>query len=76
MNHEELRRSWWRRVRTILTYLDVASAIRDLEQPSFRLHPLKVKLKCMWAITVRANWRIVFRFEDGEAMDVDLLDYH
>jgi proteic killer suppression protein len=76
MNHEELRRSWWRRVRTILTYLDVASAIRDLEQPSFRLHPLKGKLKGMWAITVRANWRIVFRFEDGEAMDVDLLDYH
>jgi proteic killer suppression protein len=64
------------RVRTILTYLDVASSIRDLEQPSFRLYPLKGKLKGMWAITVRANWRIAFRFEKGDVSDVDLLDYH
>ncbi len=43
--------------------------------PGFRLHPLIGNRKGFWAITVRANWRIVFRFEDGAA-DVDLVDYH
>lgn len=47
-----------------------------MNRPSFRLHPLKGELKGLWAVTVRANWRIVFRFEEGNAYDVDLLDYH
>jgi proteic killer suppression protein len=33
-------------------------------------------LKGFWSITVRANWRVIFRFEDGEALDIDLVDYH
>jgi toxin HigB-1 len=44
--------------------------------PSFRLHVLTSDLRGVWAVTVRANWRIVFRFEDGNARDVDLVDYH
>jgi proteic killer suppression protein len=44
--------------------------------PDWRLHPLKGDLAGYWSITVSANWRIVFRFEQGEATDVDLLDYH
>jgi proteic killer suppression protein len=40
------------------------------------LHPLKGNLKDFWSVTVRANWRIIFRFEDGDVFDVDLLDYH
>ena len=44
--------------------------------PGFELHPLKGNLKEFWSVTVRANWRIIFRFEDGEVYDVDLLDYH
>jgi proteic killer suppression protein len=44
--------------------------------PGLRLHPLIGDLKGFWAVTVRANWRIVFRFEDGHAYDVDLTDYH
>jgi proteic killer suppression protein len=43
---------------------------------SFRLHPLKGRLKGYWAVTVRANWRIVFRFANGHDHDVDLVDYH
>jgi len=43
---------------------------------SFRLHPLKGDMKGLWAVTVRANWRIVFRFANGEADDVELVDYH
>jgi toxin HigB-1 len=44
--------------------------------PTFGLHPLKGELKGFWAVTVRANWRVVFRFENGKASDVDLVDYH
>jgi toxin HigB-1 len=43
---------------------------------TFRLHALKGDLKGFWAITVRANRRIIFRFVDGDALDVDLVDYH
>lgn len=44
--------------------------------PGFRLHPLKGDQKGVWAVTVRANWRVTFRFVDGGAMDVDYVDYH
>ncbi len=47
-----------------------------MNQPTFRLHPLKGNRKGVWAVTVRANWRVTFRFEDGDAYDVDLEDYH
>jgi proteic killer suppression protein len=40
------------------------------------LHPLKGNRKGVWATTVRANWRMTFRFERGDAYDVDLEDYH
>ena len=60
----------------ILTLLDVAQGPDDIEIPSFRLHPLKGDLTGYWSVTVQANWRIVFRFEDGHATDVDLVDYH
>jgi toxin HigB-1 len=64
------------RIRLILSALNAADAIEDMEQPAFRLHPLKGDLRGYWAVTVRANWRIVFRFVDGQASDVDLVDYH
>jgi len=56
--------------------LDVAQDIEDMNVPTFRLHALKGDLKGFWAVTVRANWRIIFRFADGRASDVDLIDYH
>jgi proteic killer suppression protein len=64
------------RIREILTALDGAETLDELNLPSFRLHPLKGDLKGFWAVTARANWRIVFRFAHGKAFDVDLLDYH
>ena len=64
------------RIRLILAALDQAETIDDLNQPSFRLHVLKGDLKGFWSITVRANWRIIFRFEGDGALDVDLTDYH
>jgi proteic killer suppression protein len=64
------------RIREILTALDNAVVVEQLGRPSFRLHPLKGDLKGFWAVTVRANWRIVFRIGDGNVSDVDLIDYH
>ena len=44
--------------------------------PGFRLHPLKGEMRGFWSVTVRANWRVIFRFHDHDALDVDYLDYH
>ena len=60
----------------ILTVLDAATTPQALALPRYRLHPLKGSLKGMWAVTVRANWRIVFRFDGIDAYDVELMDYH
>jgi proteic killer suppression protein len=64
------------RIRGILAALDQAKSIKDLDRPSLRLHALKGDLKGFWAVTVRANWRIVFRLEQADALDVDFIDYH
>ena len=63
-------------VRDILARLNASAAPDDMDVPGFRLHRLKGDLAGFWAVTVRANWRIVFRFEEGHAVDVDYLDYH
>jgi proteic killer suppression protein len=62
--------------RDILVRLNASAAPEDMDLPGFRLHPLKGKYKGFWAVTVRANWRVIFRFEEGHAVDVDYLDYH
>jgi proteic killer suppression protein len=64
------------RIRSILTLLDAAKVIKDMDRPTLGLHPLKGDLKGFWAVTVRANSRIMFRFDDANAYDVDFLDYH
>jgi proteic killer suppression protein len=64
------------RIRDILTALEAAESVEGLSRPSFRLHALKGELKGFWAVTVRANWRIIFRFANGNASDVDFVDYH
>ena len=64
------------KVENILFVLNRAKAPDDMNLPGFRLHPLKGDLKGFWAVTVRANWRIVFRIAGGQAADVDLIDYH
>jgi len=64
------------RLRDILARLDASATIADMDLQGFRLHPLKGDRKGLWAVTVRANWRVVFWFEDGDAFDVDYIDYH
>jgi|HubBroStandDraft_6_1064221.scaffolds.fasta_scaffold1375640_2 proteic killer suppression protein len=63
-------------VERILTVLDSATTPQALDLPRYRLHPLKGDLKGFWSVTVRANWRIVFRFQEEDAFDVELTDYH
>ena len=60
----------------ILTALDAATTPHALDVPGYRLHPLKGDWKGFWSVTVRANWRIIFRFEGEDAFDVELIDYH
>jgi proteic killer suppression protein len=64
------------RIREILSALDQAKAVDDMNHPSLKLHPLKGDRRGFWSVTVRANWRIIFRFVDGKALDIDLVDYH
>jgi proteic killer suppression protein len=64
------------KLRDVPARLDAASAVADMDLPGFRLHLLKGDFKGFWAVTVRANWRVIFRFENGEALDVDYVDYH
>lgn len=65
------------RLRRILTVLDEAQWPRDIStRPGYRLHPLKGSRTGQWSISVSGNWRVVFRFKNNEAVDVDLVDYH
>ena len=57
--------------RNILARLDLVRVVSDMDLPGFRLHPLHGDLKGYWAVTVRAKWRVIFKFADGEASEVD-----
>jgi proteic killer suppression protein len=63
-------------VEDILGRLDQATTPQALNLPGYRLHPLKGELRGFWSVTLRANWRIIFRFEGEDALDVELIDYH
>ena len=75
-DHRGLRADQADRLRRILARLDAASAATDMDLPGYRLHPLKGDLSGFHSVTVSGNWRVVFRFENGHATQVDLVDYH
>lgn len=64
------------KLRDILARLDAAETIADMDVPGFYLHPLKGDFRGFWAVTVRANWRVIFRFVEGDVLDIDYVDYH
>ncbi len=64
------------KIENILAKLDTSNFPEKMDLPGHRLHPLRGDLKGFWAVTVRANWRIIWRFEGDDAVDVDLIDYH
>ncbi|HGG60290.1 MAG TPA: Killer protein, partial [Gammaproteobacteria bacterium] len=55
------------KLRMILAALDSSREIDDMDIPGFRLHPLKRKMQGIWSVTVNGNWRVTFRFENGNA---------
>jgi toxin HigB-1 len=71
-----IRRDLVDTVEEILTVLDAAKSPWALHLSGYRLHPLKGDMKGLWSVTVRANWRITFRFDGTDASDVELIDYH
>jgi len=65
------------KISDILLAIDEATRLQEVGLfPGWRLHPLKGELKGFWSVTVSGNWRVIFRFEKGDAFDVDLVDYH
>ena len=61
----------------LLAALDAATSLDDLSPlKSVGLHKLKGNRKGQWAMTVNGPWRICFRFKDGDAYDVEIVDYH
>ena len=64
------------KVENILLVLNRARNPEEMNLPGFKLHRLKGDMKDFWSATVRANWRVIFRFENGDVCDVDLIDYH
>jgi proteic killer suppression protein len=65
-----------KRLRLILARLDASTSPRDMNLPGLKLHPLKGEYKDFWSVTVSGNWRIIFRFEGQNAIDIDYIDYH
>ena len=64
------------RVALALADLDDACKPSDLNLPGYRLHLLTADRKGHWSISISGNWRMTFPLEDGDAYDVDLVDYH
>ncbi|MFA5683888.1 MAG: type II toxin-antitoxin system RelE/ParE family toxin [Lysobacteraceae bacterium] len=60
----------------ILAALDAAASPAELNQPAYKLHPLKGNLKGHWSIWVNGNWRVTFRFVGADVELVDYQDYH
>lgn len=58
------------KIQRVLARLDVATRPEQLDLPGFRLHQLRGELAGYCSITVRANWRIIFRFEEGDATEL------
>lgn len=65
-----------RRIRLILGRLQVSTAPRDMNLPGLFLHELMGQRSGVWSVRVSGNWRITFRFKEGDAYEVDYEDYH
>lgn len=64
------------RLERMLDRLDAATKPQDMNLPGYGFHQLKGKRRGTYAVTVTGNWRLTFRFENENAVDVDLEDYH
>lgn len=71
-----VKQSLVKRLRYILALLATAFTVEDMNLPALKLHQLKGALAGFYAVSVSGNWRVIFRFAEGQASDVDLIDYH
>jgi proteic killer suppression protein len=65
-----------KRLRLVLGVLNAAVRVQDMTLPGLDLHRLKGRLSGFWSVSISGNWRVIFRFEDREALNVDYVDYH
>ena len=75
-NTRGIRGDHARRIGVILEILDTADRLENLRRPSLRLHQLIGDRHGTWSVSVNAQWRITFTYEDGEFDDLDLEQYH
>lgn len=71
-----IQASFSRKLELLLDRLDAAVEPKDMNFPGSDFHPLKGDLQGFYSVHVNGNWTVIFRFENGEAVDVDLVDYH
>lgn len=64
------------RLQLILARLAASHEPKDMSLPGLNLHSLSGNFEGYWAVSVSGNWRVIFRFEGQDAIDVDYLDYH
>ncbi len=65
-----------KKLQLLLTALNVAKDERDMNVPHWQLHALHGNLKSHWSVSVSGNWRVTFRFDQGDVVLVDYQDYH
>lgn len=75
-NSSGIQQAHKKKLRMRLTALHTATIIKDIDLPGFRLHQLKGKMEDLWSIDVSGNWRLTFKFEDGDVFLLDYKDYH
>ena len=59
-----------------LSALDTARSVQDMDIPGYRLHQLSGSRRGIWSISVSGNWRVTFKFIEGDAYIVNYEDYH
>lgn len=64
------------KISMILDLLEAADIPSDVDFPGSNFHPLKGELTTFYSVKVNGNWRIIFKFENGCAYEVNLIDYH
>lgn len=75
-NSKGIQQKHKKRLRLMLGVLDTAFVIEDIDLPGFRLHQLSGQRKDIWSITVNGNWRLTFRYENGNVHILNYEDYH
>jgi proteic killer suppression protein len=75
-NKGDIQAAHVKKIKLVLDLLNAAIVVKDMNFPGSDFHPLTGKLKGFYSVHINGNWTIIFRFENGEANDVDLIDYH